>query len=352
MIHSTLTRPTVSSACKARTSLPRQQRDSCHSKRTAPSRLRQRLCRIESKDPEKPCPIARLPAEIWNIIYSCLIPTDTVYLPNSTASKSGRQLKILKNRLWPPLLHVCHTIRREYASFYYTQTPFEWTVLSPAQRTHSEHFIERLSMYHRRFFAQNKNITLIWSVPETRQNFSTPQENWSATRQFGNIYEVPSNHTQHFITFCELARWFLWCEKYGLGDTEWQYEFDPGRSSRYYQGRYLAQLLWHLLAESLEPLARPCTQIARLANEQRKVIGKSRPRKLPLVLYSTIPKQYRSHFSAKGGLRMLTAADLQFQTCDITTDERARWGAKERKLRHYLTRWETGELTATPSSAN
>ncbi|KAF1939076.1 hypothetical protein EJ02DRAFT_514121 [Clathrospora elynae] len=179
----------------------------------------QNLHPIKPQNSSKPCPLATLPSELRVYIYTFY------YLSRQQQQTSS---SCPKPRKTPPILHLCRAMRIEAAYTYYTTTPFTFAVrnldFGPVTR-----WMDSLSLEHRGLLSRNSKLT-INAIPAIRHTFAYPPpeylldgyvvDHWKACQQFGNLYMAV--HKKHFVMFCRLASWFLWCDKAGI---TWGYAF-------------------------------------------------------------------------------------------------------------------------------
>jgi len=188
------------------------------------------LYAIKAKDASKPCLLSDLPSELRSLIYTFVLP--------STHHISDNWPAILKRgqRRLPPLLHICRAIRIEAAYDYYTGTSFSFSVRNlnfyPIMR-----WIDELPKQHRALLLSRNQQLEINVLPNVKNSFTYPpkgwlidgymQDHWKACQPFGNIYTVPSDlHKSHFLVFCRLASWFLWCSRSPYKPIRWRYTFE------------------------------------------------------------------------------------------------------------------------------
>lgn len=185
---------------------------------------------IKPKDVSKPCLLADLPSELRSLVYTFVLPT-THHISDSWPAilKHGQQRP-------PPLLHICRAIRIEAAYDYYTSTAFKFTVRNlnfyPVMK-----WLDELPKQHRALLLSRNRHLGINVLPSVKNTFTYPpkgwlidgymQDHWKACQPFGNIYTVPSDvHKSHFLVFCRLASWFLWCSRSPQKDIRWAYTFE------------------------------------------------------------------------------------------------------------------------------
>ncbi|KAF2739069.1 hypothetical protein EJ04DRAFT_9407 [Polyplosphaeria fusca] len=279
--------------------------------RTAP----RRLARIKPQDARKPCPLATLPAELRIMIYDYILPSTTVRILSPEAERNERT-EYLAPCLWPSILRVCRVLRSEFAFQFYTRVNFSAPILSKSNFVVVRRFVARLPVAHRHLLAHNKNFKLRWILPEYLQ-WGDPQDHssWVACLRYGNLRSIhKKKHKTHFIAFCRLADWFLWCESMGLADMEWKYEFSFNMEcSRDIRGDGIMDFV----RDELGAFALPCTQAADITDQQRLVIG-------------------------KGALRMLDAADHAFamlQPFGVGMVDVQEWCMRKTRLKRFLENW-------------
>ncbi|EDU42058.1 Mating-C multi-domain protein [Pyrenophora tritici-repentis] len=184
------------------------------------------LYTITPKDAKKPCPLATLPSELRSLIYTFIFPT-AIYVSNA------RSLQVQARP--PALLHVCRAIRIEAAYTYYLHTCFTFTVrnlnFSPITR-----WLDSLPKQHKALVTRNRRLE-INVLPCVKNTCTYPppgflidgylEDQWVSCQPFGNLYDLPSTlHKRHFLVFCRMAAWWMWCSRLGNKGVRWNYGFE------------------------------------------------------------------------------------------------------------------------------
>lgn len=235
---------------------------------------------INPHDTKKPCPLATLPSELRTIIYTYILaPSRGI---NQPQQKICAKTSASPPYIWPALLHICRAMRIEAAYTYYTSTPFTFCVRNLNFASSVMRWVDSLPREHRRLLARNRRIK-IDIVPRFSNSFTYAPRNylldgfmdqhWAACAPFGNLYAVYGDeHREHFIVFCRLATWWLWCDKMGNGKIEWSYVFDEAGEQRqtFWMG-YPREELLCFLVERVSVLVMGCVRRAWTRRNTRTV---------------------------------------------------------------------------------
>lgn len=191
----------------------------------------QDMLTIKPADPDKPCPFARLPTEIREMIYKHILPSVVIFglFPDL-----------------PALLHVSRTIRCESAYAYYSQTPFTHSIGVGLNFSDIKSWIQSIPVQHRLFLARNRNLNIVWELRSRSCRVASlayiDYDTWIFCRRFGNLYSFQGTlHRQHFFSFCQLADWLLWCGTSIHENIRWNYAFHYSARPRW-SGIYS---MWH-----------------------------------------------------------------------------------------------------------
>lgn len=107
---------------------------------------------IKPQDATKPCPIATLPPELREIIYTYLMPEDSY------------EIVLYPRYGCPKFLRICRMIRYEAGGMFYSKTPLTFEVLRLDFR-YLQKFVMGLPGYFQRALACNRNLTVVVTQP-------------------------------------------------------------------------------------------------------------------------------------------------------------------------------------------
>ncbi|KAF2248739.1 hypothetical protein BU26DRAFT_518955 [Trematosphaeria pertusa] len=315
-------RATAASAARSSPKSPKVQEDATTPKKLKrPSTLPSPKFRAEYHDsgpftlkpenPKKACRLATLPPEIRLLIFEHVLRVcPTVYIP-----QHGARVACRGKQLWPALLRVSRLVRQEAAYVFYMQTTFICAIHDLSFKA-IKYWVELLPAAHRTFLARNTNLRLDLRIEMREWVRASLAQSWIATERFGNMYSIRrEKHRLHFISFCKLADWFLWCGKpanvkmkwnYAVEITAWSWSGWPSR----------AALIQQFLDVCLLPFSFPCVHQAWV-------------------------RERRQSEMKKEALNMLDGLDGIFQ--GSSRAEKATWeGEWNRKveiLRRFLGKW-------------
>ncbi|KAF2265862.1 hypothetical protein CC78DRAFT_532228 [Lojkania enalia] len=268
---------------------------------------------IKSADPNEPCPIARLPMEIRIQIYAYLLPIEVELPDRNIGPRRG---------FLPHLLHICRVIRSEAASQFYTFTVFKAEVRY-LDFSRMQQWLGMLPLEHRQYASHNRNLTLRMIYEEEPWDRRTISTEWywklnGYWHRFGSLYQTLSYvHKTHFVQFCRLADWFLWCGRSRNSDFKWKYDFAfQSRSAWriYVQLHPMSTCYIEFLTNTLGTIALPCVQKAN--------------------------RDTRKKAMKKEALNMLKELDGLFKKLDhCSVNERKDWEKRELRLRKYVEQW-------------
>jgi hypothetical protein len=275
-------------------------------------RARDKGLTINAADPSKPCPFAALPTEIREIIYEYTFPPVELLIRDPEKRQS-------RNRaLWPALLRVSSRVRYEAAYVFFARSKFQAEVYN-LDFSHITGWVESLSIEHRFYLTKNQNISITMIEPEIPP--AVTRQVWAECRRFGNLYII--KHKAHFISFGRLANWFLWCSKPIQTAFQFNYKIPYNRSKHYWtRGDYWsrstcswAYMAVELLKHDVGSFTMPCTQIANLSNEQKKLMKKE-----ALRMVESLDKSFWNAFRAAPSDQLL-------------------WHTTHKSVKQYFEKW-------------
>jgi hypothetical protein len=175
---------------------------------------------IKPAEPFYPCPIATLPTEIREQIYSYLLPSCAIAI---------ERLRYSSGWVCKPLFRTCRRIRAEIAYLLYSRAEFKY-VAGNLSFDCLKTWLQSLPAEHRAYLAKNRRLSIGFSIynrlPEANSN-----EAWALCRRFGNLFAIDgSTHKNHFISFAKLADWFLFCGQPAFANIKWNYTFEWRRA--------------------------------------------------------------------------------------------------------------------------
>ncbi|KAF1994780.1 hypothetical protein P154DRAFT_526800 [Amniculicola lignicola CBS 123094] len=276
---------------------------------------------IKPAKPNLPHGFSTLPAEIRLQIYEQVIHTSTT-LPISIDGDP----KTRHPWLWPALLRVSRLIRHEFAYIFYTQGHFTFTMRSHLCFAGLQGWVNRLPPNHRLFLTRNPNLHIDLKVPAMRHFWwDTPaeiidQDAWKECRPYGNMYAVAGcQHQEHFLSFCRLANWWLWCAKPIHNGIRWNYRFSKKVHYRPVEG------MVGLLKEGIGSFALPCVRKEEKTSGKQKALMK----KEALNILGDVDRAFGSYVPP----RHHDAYAI------ITGDRRKEWEDKFAELVGVLEKW-------------
>ncbi|KAF1846708.1 uncharacterized protein K460DRAFT_285727 [Cucurbitaria berberidis CBS 394.84] len=263
---------------------------------------------IKPLNAKKPCPLATLPSELRTEIYTYVLDqASTIIHPQQFISPRKDRPPCY---IWPRLLHICRAIRIEAAYTYYTSTPFTWTVrnlnFAPVIA-----WIDTLPREHRALLPRNRCMKLD-IIPRISNHFAYPPSNylidapieshWKACERFGNLFAVSGDqHRKHFIIFCRLGAWWLWCDKYVNRNIQWTYLFCKDWAPNGLMKHYRRRSLLSFLEDHVSVLMAPCVRKAWIKNTGTAGMRKEASRMLEAldIWYMQIAKAPTDQVSSK-----------------------------------------------------
>lgn len=305
-------RPTLSSASKSvhKTAEPQKKPKKLKRPSAIPARSSQlQLLNIKPRVPTKPCPLATLPVELRLLIYEYAL-----YNP-STCRRRYRSH--FGKGLWPALLRVSQAVRQEAAYVFYTSTHFTCYIYYP-DFSPVKSWIKRLPASHRSFLSRNRHLYLEFQWPhyQIREALSFSGRSlvhrWEECSRFGNLYSLAdAHHKAHFVHFCSLADWLLWCGKPVYEDIQWKYRFATG-------GRW-----WR---------SREDDELEEFMKSRFRVLA------LPCVEKEWVRERHKGRMKREA-LNMLEHLDKAYPRVGTRGDRIREWDAKVRAMRRYLESW-------------
>ncbi|KAH7116046.1 hypothetical protein B0J11DRAFT_116105 [Dendryphion nanum] len=166
---------------------------------------------IKPQDPQKPCPISTIPAEIRELIYNYILPDHWVFLRGC--------------RLFPSeILNVCRVTRYETGYLMCSRRPGSihiWDLeFQPLMS-----FLRVVAGDQRRALAGNERITLRMQFP--RYIYQDNRLLRSECLRYGEINAQKGTlHKRHFVYCVRLADWFSYCGRSGRNSIRWKYSFE------------------------------------------------------------------------------------------------------------------------------